>query len=462
MKPLDIRYSTILDDIKVSIQNSPELQTYLDEEEDEQYKAFQEKFEPSLHELYERVARENPLQLESFEKYLLDPEFEGLYLPKVLGYSVLRGEVNDLIKYSRPQNHFKDILLAIANSSNFDQVRNRAGQSIQIGFALSSDIWISNLLEKVDNKKVRSYLLSQKIDKYRHEPSRRTGLVKYRKQFESLVFNSTDFPKTKAELNLNAHSMDRFLRYRAKAGFDNSSFSSEILELVQNKELRSESKYADILMLIARDYSQDIVPQVTAAFDELRTKPGFADWFFKNMLDFLTTSTKGVSGESEKRLAACLSRSTDDKITQYYNTIDTVHGKGVVHDDSIEKVREYYYQNAGRSTENACIRETIKGYFQTFLGNLPEEDYAEYFEINKIFAQYMEIFSNQKFNQDIKQMSMKYVTKLKKKYPDKRGRDYQDFKKFVKTTFVDFGFMTEKQLKEYFKTKRKKPPVAKA
>ena len=43
-----------------------------------------------------------------------------------------------------------------------------------------------------------------------------------------------------------------------------------------------------------------------------------------------------------------------------------------------------------------------------------------------------------------------------KKYTDKRGKDYQDIKKFVKTNFVDLGFMKEKELVEFFKTRRKK------
>jgi hypothetical protein len=93
------------------------------------------------------------------------------------------------------------------------------------------------------------------------------------------------------------------------------------------------------------------------------------------------------------------------------------------------------------------------------MDNLPAEDYAEYFEINKTFASYIEIFSNQEFNQSIKAFSLKYIKKLLKKYTDKRGKDYQDIKKFVKNTFLGFGFMNEKQLVELFKTKRKRKAV---
>jgi len=56
----------------------------------------------------------------------------------------------------------------------------------------------------------------------------------------------------------------------------------------------------------------------------------------------------------------------------------------------------------------------------------------------------------------LKELCLKYVKKLLKKYPDKRGKDYQDIKKFVITNFFDLGFMKEKDLVEFFKTRRKK------
>jgi len=129
MKALDPKYTTVLDNIMGSIQNSDLLKAYLDEEEDEQYNVLKDAFEPEIHTLYDKVARENPLQLEAFENYLLNDQFEGLYLPKVLGYSVLRAKVNENVKYVKPQDHFKKVLSYIVNSSNFEQIKNRVGQS---------------------------------------------------------------------------------------------------------------------------------------------------------------------------------------------------------------------------------------------------------------------------------------------------------------------------------------------
>jgi hypothetical protein len=56
---------------------------------------------------------------------------------------------------------------------------------------------------------------------------------------------------------------------------------------------------------------------------------------------------------------------------------------------------------------------------------------------------------------------MAYVRRLIKTFTDKRGKDYQDIKKFVSVTFQDLKFLKEKEVVELFKTRRKrKKPVA--
>ncbi len=93
---------------------------------------------------------------------------------------------------------------------------------------------------------------------------------------------------------------------------------------------------------------------------------------------------------------------------------------------------------------------------------LTEKEYADYFELTKIFNVYMKIFGNQQFNQSIEKVSMVYVDKLLKKFLDKRAKDYQDVKRFVSTQFVDMGFMKDKEVVELFKTRRKRRKGAEA
>lgn len=145
-------YKERLQGVAELIQGSDELATYLEEETPELYKALQDAYEPLIAEIYQEVADNHPLQLPELELVLMNPFLKACFY-HVFRLQCLTGEINDQIKYARPQEAFKKILLAIANSTNFDAIRQRIGQTVQLGFALSSDIWIANLLDKVDNKK---------------------------------------------------------------------------------------------------------------------------------------------------------------------------------------------------------------------------------------------------------------------------------------------------------------------
>lgn len=460
---LDKKYITVLDNIKSSIQISEELKAYLDTEEDEDYKALVSKFESQIHDLYVQVGNENPLQLESFESYLFDEQFEGLYLPKALGYAVLRGRVNDNVKYHRPQNHFSNIIDFIISSSNFEQIKQRVGLSIKIGFALSSDIWITNLLATVSNKRAQSFLESQKSNELRDVKLRRTALVKYRKQFQSLNFQTATFPDDKAGLIAEAGVLKDFLKYRGLGDFPNENLMPVINDFLSKSEFYDSKDFYELCLITGLHFDLDAagISTLKKAMSDMREKEDKDSYHVFEILNNHSDNIQGITTDSEKRLSQVLDRSKNDEISAYYNMLDTVNSLGYVHPDATNAIREYYYQNEGLSQENEAIRKSILSKLSGFLGNLPVEEYNEYFEINKIFTEYMDIFSNQKFNQDLKELSLKYVKKCLKHYKDKRSKEYQDIKKFVKTTFVDYGFMTEKQVTELFKTKRK-PKVAKA
>ena len=184
MQAVDKKYLSELDKIIKGIQASDDLKNYLEEEDDELYNALKDAFEPEITELYNKIANENPLQIVDFEKALINPELEGLFLPRILGYTVLRGYVNEEMKYILPQDHFQEILLSICNSSNFDQIKQRIGQTIEVGFSLSSDIWVTSLTTQIQNKKVISYLQSHKLMKYRNPVTRKIGYNRYLRQFK--------------------------------------------------------------------------------------------------------------------------------------------------------------------------------------------------------------------------------------------------------------------------------------
>ena len=140
--------------------------------------------------------------------------------------------------------------------------------------------------------------------------------------------------------------------------------------------------------------------------------------------------------------------------------MDVVHGKGYTHEEAQEAVKIFYNRHQGLSLINECVRKTIYNYIHRVMSNIGVGEYSEWFKLTRIFTVYVGIFVNQQFNQDVKDLFMRYVSKLLKTYTDKRGKDYQDIKKFVSTTFQDLKFLTEKQVVELFKTRRKRKTPA--
>lgn len=459
MEALAANYKNHLDQIKAAIQHSDLLAAYLEEESADLYKQLIEGFEPHILELYELVANKTPLQLIALEKELLDPGFEGLFLPKILGYSVLRGEIDQKYKYVRPQNHFKDILLAISESANFDFIKTRIGQTVQVGFALSSDIWLTNLLDSISNKKVKSFLNFQRMEKYQDLEHRIQLYNNYLLQFKDQNYLTTEFPTTAIELNSHSNVLLDFIKYRTKRRFNNESLINHLETLIFNDALVNEPSFLEMIMVVRMFY--DVSPKAqdkitTILSNKRKSNEHFPETFFKVLLSLYRSPAVEVSPDADKRMSTVIDKSIKDSISDYYTLMDVVHTKGYVHEETIEAVGVYYTKQKGLSLENECLRDAIFSYCESFLNNLDTDSYGEYFNINKVFVSYINTFDNERFNQSIKDLSLRYIEKLLAVYTDKRGRDYQDIKKFVTATFLDLGFKTEKELQDMFKTRRKK------
>jgi hypothetical protein len=457
MQSLDDQYYDRLNEIAAAIQDSESLAQYLDEEEDESYNDLRTAFEPMLSALHHQVASEAPLQLVTFEKYLLEPPFEGLYLPRILGFSVLRNEITDQYKYVRPNDHFKEILIAICKSVHFEQLKKRIGQSITVGFALSSDIWITNLMSLVENKRIRYFLQQLKQDRFRDLKDREDIYRRYSNQFRKEQYHSADFPKTLGEMKPNFSALRQFLLKRFETGAGNDSLKSQILDFLNNKEFHGTEEFLEMLAICGNFVDLDPAERKAFATHFERERRSFQE-FDVRYLRFLVGLYKspGIDATNDERMSQAIDKTWKDRISDYYRIADKIHSLGYVHPDSIEAVQDFYNGHEGLAVETECLRQLVITYFTRLVRGLEAREYADYFELTKIFGLYMKIFGNQQFNQDIEKLSMAYVGKLLHAFTDKRAKDYQDVKRFVSTQFVDFNFLTDKEVVELFKTRRKR------
>ncbi len=474
MEKLDQKYQIELDSLRGVIQSSDVLATYLDDEEEASYQAIRDAFEPQIEALYERVAENHPLQLTTLESALLHSEFEGLYLPKVLGFSVLRGEIDSDYHYRRPQDHFKEVLLALADSSNFEWIKTKIGQSCQIGLALSSEIWVSNLINQVENKKVKHFYESMINDKFRVLSARKAAYDGYYRQFTTHNYHSADFPKTIGELKTLFSSLEKFIQYRIKHGKINQSLLPNFKEFLNNEAFKKEEEYLKMLILFSRYFPHEGHEEwIKGIFNQARTNiPDFNEMYFKYLLEIEEKGLK-LDKDSDINVQQLLDHTLQDDLMRYSALIGVIHQKGYIHEDAIEATRVFYENNAGLSNINESLRHTIYGHFEKLIANLPEEDYkvltgSEHKKseeeatkdesISRFMKLYMDIFANQEFNIRLRDLSMAFVNKCLKKFTDKRSAPYQDIKHFVMDKFPEWAFMKEKEVAELFKTRRKRKP----
>lgn len=461
MLPLEKKYIDRIDTISKELQESDELAVYLENEEEDDFFTLKDKFEPPLAELHKEVAMEAPLQILSLEKEMLRPEMEGMYLPRLLGYSVLRGVFSDNYKYLLPQEHFKEILLAICESTNFDILKKRIGQAIQIGFSFSSDIWVTNLISGVSNKYIKKYMASHKLLKYRDPGVRYANYRRFKRQFAHDYFLTTDFPTTTAELAIKFPELKQFLEFRVKEKLDNKSFIPYLQEFITNEKFYNTHEYLVILGLYAHFFDLDKKgeKQLKEVFNRARKEHSEFQKGWFELVMYLPSRGLFPTRESDEKIAALIDPSIKDDLADYYEIAGLIHTKGYNNEDVQEHVKDFYYKHKGLSVYNKAIRKLVFNYFEGFVSNLSETEYNELYDLSKTMEAYINIFANQQFNQNLKDILVKYLRRMMKIYPDRRGRDFQQIKKYAKSTLPHLGLMTEKEVTALFVKRRKKTPV---
>jgi len=455
-------YKERLQAVAELIQSSDELAAYLDEETPELYKVLQDTYEPMVAEIYHEVADHHPLQLPELERVLLNPFFEGLFQPRILGYCVLRGELSEQFKYVRPQETFRQFLLAIANSANFDVIKQRIGQTVQLGFALSSDIWIANLLEQIENKKVKVYFQSMIHDRFRDVEARRLLLERYKNQFHQYNFLYAKFPESVNELQVEAAALRHFLLSRISFSASHDSYIEEIHKLIAQKSFFREPDFIEIIAIISNfiHLNQTETQHLANALNACRYEnPQFNQLYFRFLKKAFREGMQ-MGAETDRKFFDLLNRNEGDDLIRYYTLMATIHDKGFVHEDTLDAVNAFYSQYEGMSVINECLRLAVLQMFRNVVSHLSEPEYPSFFELLRVFNNYMNVFGNSAFDQETKGMCLDFVRKLMAFYRDKRSKEYQEIKRAVSSQFVECNFLTEKEVVELFKIKRKKKEKA--
>ena len=463
MQALAPEYAQRIEEIKTAIQESELLSEYLETEDSELYNAFKEAFEPDIAAIYEEAATYYPLQLEALELALLDPGLEGLYMAKLLGYAVLRPRVNEKTgQYYRAQDHLREVMLAIGSSNAFAELQKRVGQGVTVAFALSTHVWATSLIGDVASRGPRQFFQQHHDDAVHTAEQRMTLYRRYERQFVNDNYAAAAFPTTAQEMSSDFPSLERFLRFRVGRELDNESLVGPILEVLANAEMAQLPEFERFLALVGMfiDVPEEYENGLRTQIREFAARPDFAQHYFSFLAELHHAEEIDITADVDRRMAMRVGTTGQGLMQEYYALVLKIHDAGIGHLEAQDAIRLFVREQEGLSDVNECVRQTVLRYLKQLLTGLDVESYSEFFEMTKLFGVHFEIFDNESFKQDVRQHSLHYVKQLLKRYTDKRGKDYQDIKKFVRTTFVDLGFMDEKDVVNLFKTKRTRRPSA--
>ena len=450
---LDEQLVTSLDEIKDAIQNSEQLQNYLESEEQDDFDILRAAVEPAIHELYVQVSTELPTQLIAFEKYLLDEGFEGIYVGKILNYAVLRASLNDDYKFNVFQDHIQEIILTIANSVNFEVLKKYTKQGLQASFAFGTDVWVTNLLSEVTGKKVSEYLLSLKPQKKDYFAQRKSLSVSMKRQFNELSVYSFGAPKDLPTFVQYSKDITFNLKTKLEKGENADIFAPIVTEILANPAFELDNAYVSLLTIAALSiqFEDDQVELIQKLSTKVLAKPSAVDLFYHSLVTVLENK-KLLNPTAVANLNQVFSGDTNE-YAAIINTIHKIFEQGFEDEEILTVTVDHLKSFGDLDIQGEIIRDAVRYDFNNKVKALPSTKYVAFFDLFKIIEKYIVAFDNQKFTNDVKNITLYQVSEYIRLLTNRRSQEYQEVKNFLSSTLVNLGFLAEKEVKEMLKKK---------
>ena len=209
---------------------------------------------------------------------------------------------------------------------------------------MSSDIWITNLINVIANKKIRYFLQGQKNPKFRDLKERNIALARYKNQFRNENFFACDFPTNLTELKIQFSEVKLFLKQRIHLTGDNSSFMPDIKDFFNNPEFKGTDEYLEMLAYYGFFFEKDKASQAEFTTHFNRSRSDIED-FENKWLDLILvihSNDLKLTSIEDQRLSASIDKDIDDKVNQLYTLLDEIHTKTYLSEEVIESIKVFY------------------------------------------------------------------------------------------------------------------------
>ncbi len=452
---LQKEYLEKLNAIKTHLQDSEEYQTYLDEEDEESYNTLRAKIEPYLNALYLEVSKNQPMQILTLEEAMMDHQLEGLYLDKLMSYSILRAKLTPDTRFDRSQDILEKMILFMTESSSFDLIENSMRLPVRMTFALSSNIWSNKVIEQISSKRAKEYLRRQLKEAKRDDHARVVQYKGLKKRYAEVPYQTAEVPAVE-NLNWKVEYDDfrRFLVRRVEADVDNSTLVPSIYEFLNNEKLKGADEQIELFILYSHffeleDEDFENMEKILAEFQDK------GEDFQNRYFELLSKLIDEVDLDIEKTaiVSDLINKEKDDFLSNFYTLVASYSNRDHIDVELAEEIERYSHKYRELSPPIACFKKLLLYFIDQDIAKYLNEDYTQLFENVYIYDKLAESFLEKSYREEIGSVLDAHLNTLMFYFKAKTA-EFKAIKKLVSGTPVEFGFITMKEVRARYRAHR--------
>lgn len=453
-------YSKRLDAVKKFLSDSAEYQAYLESEEREEYKAVADKVEPYLQSLYNEIAEKNPMEIIEFEEILTDEALEGIFVDKLMYFTILRASVDENYRFERSQERLEELILFAAQSSSFEAMQRSLLLPVRLAFSLSSGIWGNKVIGKIKNKSAREFFQRQFGEATRDDHARAVQYRSLKKRFKEIKYQSASVPTDNINWKTEFADFRNFLVDRIGAGHDNTTVKASLYEFLENDAFKGTDEQIELLCIFIHfiELDDEDFDKVETVLNELRKGEGFDESYFGILLKVMKMDMP-IDLDRIGIINDLLDTDHKDSLLGFYELLTNFSVKDFMDEEIVESVEIFSGRHRELSPIMTCFKHLLIRIIDAEVVKHLNDDYTQLFQSMHIYDGLAEAFLEKSYRQDIKEILVEYMKSLMF-YFEKGSTEYKAIKAMVMDAPVKNNFVTTKEVRALYRAQLKAEKAA--
>ncbi len=451
---LDSEFITKFEAIKSFMMGHETYQNYIDQIDQESFDAMKATLDPYLMALFNDVAGKAPLQLIALEDLIMDEELEGLFLPEILTFNVLRASVNDKSKFTRTPDRLERIIRFICISPGFDFIKNTIRLPLRLSLVMSSSIWGHKLAESIQARRSREYILQQLQEARRDEHASALQYKRLRDTYRHIAYQSAPVPVPGSTWKIQYIDFRKFIIDRINHSQDNAALKPSIYEMLNEEYFSGSEEIIELLILLAHffELEDDDFEAVEELFARFRANHSSFNEVYFDILRSLLLKDELTFSTSNAAIISDLLESTKggDDLTEFYHLMTACDESELLTEDFVAKVELFSSQHRELVPVTSCLKIILLQIIDHEISEILGSDYTTLPDRIYLYDRIAEAFLEASYRESVAEVIVGHL-KVLMFYYDKSEPEFKEIKKMVGGTPVDYGFITMKEIRSLYR-----------